>query len=222
MKGALRIVVFAGGLLPDPDAARRLVRSEDLLICADGGARHARTLGLAPHLIVGDLDSLNQADVEHFVSHRVAFKKYPKDKDQTDLELALSHALERDPEAIIIIGALGARLDHTLGNIALLADSRLVGRDCCLDDGVERVMLCRDRVPISGTPGDLVSLIPWGGPASAVHTTGLKWPLGGEVLLAERSRGISNVLLHETAKVRVEGGWLLVVHRRLSPGAGAG
>jgi thiamine pyrophosphokinase len=220
--GILRILVFAGGLLPDVDAARSLVRSEDLLICADGGARHVRTLGLVPRLIVGDLDSLNQADVEHFVSQGVPFKKYPQAKDQTDLELALSHALERDPAAIVILGALGDRLDHTLGNIALLADSRLVGRDCCLDDGVERVMLCRDRVIISGTPGDLVSLIPWGGPASEVRTAGLKWPLHGEVLLADRSRGISNVLLHQTAEVRLASGSLLVVHRRLGLSAGAG
>jgi thiamine pyrophosphokinase len=128
--------------------------------------------------------------------------------------LALSYALERDPPAILILGGLGARLDHTLGNLGLLLDERLAGRECCLDDGVERVTLCRDQVDVRGTPGDTLSLVPWGGPARNVRTTGLRWPLNDETLLPERSRGISNVMLETTARIEVATGLLLVVQRR--------
>ena len=213
---ATRILIFANGELPDLDAARRLIRPDDFVICADGGTRHARALGLEPAMLVGDLDSLEPVQAGRPLARGVDLRQYPADKDETDLELALKHALEREPSSIVIVGGLGARIDHTLGNIGLLLDPRLVGRETCLDDGVERVLLCRDQVFIQGVPGDLVSLIPWGGPVAGARTHGLRWPLKGETLLAERARGISNEMLERTAGIQVESGLLLVVHRRVA------
>jgi len=211
---ALRILIFANGALPSLDAARSLVRSGDVVICADGGARHARALGLTPDALIGDLDSLESLERARLLAGNVEVRQHPHDKDETDLELALNYALERDPASIVIVGALGARVDHTLGNISLLSDTRLAGCDCCLDDGIERVVLCRDRAEIKGAPGDLVSFVPWGGPASVVHTAGLRWPLSGETLIPERSRGISNEMVSDTALVQIESGQVLIVHRR--------
>jgi thiamine pyrophosphokinase len=213
--GRLRILIFANGDLPDLEAARRLLAPDDLIICADGGSRHALALGLRPDALVGDLDSIGEAELAGAVGSNTAVIRHERDKDDTDLELALNHALEQDPAFIIIVGALGGRLDHTLGNIALLADPRLIRRRCSLDDGLERVVLCRARTEINGAPGDLVSLVPWGGPAEGVRTDGLRWALRGETLLPERSRGISNEMLGESARVFVEYGSVLVIHRRL-------
>ena len=213
---APRILILANGILPDLEAARRLIQPRDLIICADGGARHAVALGLTPDTLIGDLDSLEDVERAGMLAAHVEVRQYPQDKDQTDLELALNCALEHESAAIVVVGALGARLDHTLGNISLLADARLAGRNCCLDDGIERVLLCRDHVEIRGAPADLVSLIPWDGPAAGVLTEGLRWPLNGETLLPERSRGISNEMLSDTAHVRIRTGILLVVHRRVT------
>ena len=141
-------------------------------------------------------------------------KPYAHDKDQTDLELALEHALALSPGAILIVGALGRRLDHTLGNLSLLTDPRLDRIDCRLDDGVEEACFCRGGCEIRGAPGDLVSLIPWGMPVTGVHTQGLRWPLVGGVLRPDKTLGISNEMLGESATVRLEAGPLLVVHRR--------
>lgn len=213
--GRLRILIFANGELPDLEAARRLLAPDDFIICADGGSRHALALGLTPDALIGDLDSIGEAELAGAVGSNTAVIRHERDKDDTDLELALNHALEQDPAFIIIVGALGGRLDHTLGNIALLADPRLIRRRCSLDDGLERVVLCRARTEINGAPGDLVSLVPWGGPAEGVRTDGLRWALRGETLLPERSRGISNEMLGESARVFVEYGSVLVIHRRL-------
>ena len=53
-----RAVIFANGILPDPQAARGLLREGDLWIAADGGSRHALAFGRAPDVVIGDLDSL--------------------------------------------------------------------------------------------------------------------------------------------------------------------
>lgn len=210
-----RILILANGELPDPQAALKLHTPDDLVICVDGGYRHALALGITPDALIGDLDSIKDSDLSRIDGEKTSVIRHQRDKDQTDLELALNYALERDPAFIVIVGALGGRLDHTLGNIALLADPRLIRRRCSLDDGVERVVLCRARTELNGAPGDLVSLLPWGGPAEGVRTDGLRWALRGETLLPERSRGVSNEMLGDTARVFVEYGSVLVIHRRL-------
>lgn len=209
-----RLIIFANGILPSADAARTLLQPGDRIVCADAGARHARRLGLLPDLVVGDLDSLEADDRDWLDANGVKVIEYPHDKDQTDLELAIEHSLPQDPELIIIVAALGARLDHTLGNIALLASENLRDRACSLDDGLEQVLLCRQRTEVHGAHGDLVSLLPWGVRATGVRTSGLKWPLRGDTLLPERSRGISNEMTDEIAEVNIESGPLLIVHRR--------
>lgn len=217
-----RLIIFANGELPEPDAAHALLQPGDRILCADAGVRHARRLRLLPELVVGDLDSVESHDRDWLVANGIRVIQYPHDKDQTDLELALQHGLAEDPDQIIILAALGGRLDHTLGNIALLADERLLDRKCALDDGVEQVFLCRRQSEIHGSPGDLVSLLPWGVTATGVGTSGLKWPLHGDVLLPEKSRGISNQMTADFAEVSIESGLLLIVHRRRLPGASAG
>jgi thiamine pyrophosphokinase len=144
----------------------------------------------------------------------VAVELFPRDKNETDLELAISHAIERKPEQILIVAALGGRLDQTLANIALLADPRLAGFDVRLDDGVEEIFLCRDQARVRGESGDLVSLIPWQGAVSNVQTQNLKWSLHRETLYPDKTRGVSNEMLGDSASVSIGSGLLLIVHRR--------
>jgi thiamine pyrophosphokinase len=209
-----RVVIFANGSLPDPGRVQALLRPDDILIGADGGTHHLLGLGLRPHAVVGDLDSLPPSLVETLQAQGTAIYRYPRDKDETDLELALRHALAYRPQAIRIVGALGLRLDQTLANVALLAAPWLEGIDVRLDDGVEEVLLVRSEATIEGMPGETVSLIPWGMPVEGVTTEGLRWPLREETLYPDRTRGISNELTGPQAHVCIRSGLLIVVHRR--------
>jgi len=209
-----RILIFANGVLPDPQKARSLVKPDDFIICADGGTRYALGLGLDPGVVIGDFDSLGPEESEKAERAGAQIIRYPHDKNETDLELALYHALELKPSSIIILAALGNRLDQTLGNVALLSDSRLDELDVRLDDGVEEAFFCRSKSELHGMAGDTVSLIPWGGRVKGVRTEGLKWPLNNETLHPERTRGISNELLGNSAIVNLSSGLLLIVHRR--------
>jgi thiamine pyrophosphokinase len=208
-----RVLIFVNGQLPDLEAARKLVRPQDVLIAADGGLYHILDLGLHPHSIVGDLDSIS-LDLEPLIAKGVQVIRFPGDKDETDLELTLTHALTLNPDQIVIVAGLGGRLDQTLGNIGLLDDARLASLDARLDDGLEEVFLCRDRVQVHGRSGDTVSLVPWQGEVHGVHTDGLRWPLQKETLYPYKTRGISNEMLGNEASVEIGSGLLLVIHRR--------
>jgi thiamine pyrophosphokinase len=217
-----RIIIFANGELPDPNQARRLLHVDDFIICADGGTRHALALDLHPNLVIGDMDSLEKGQLENLQKSGVSIELYPRDKNETDLELAINRAIELHSTQIVIIAALGGRLDQTLANITLLADSRLStlrpgsgqAFDIRLDDGVEEIFICRDQVQIHGKSGDLVSLIPWQGAVSEVQTINLKWALHKETLYPDKTRGISNEMIDDIASISIGSGLLLIVHRR--------
>lgn len=210
-----RILIFANGVLPDVEAARELLLEGDVILAADGGTRHVLALGRMPDAVIGDLDSISNEDRLRMEKAGVEILEYPQDKNETDLELAIEHALSKNPARIIILAALGRRIDQALGNLSLLGDPRLRSLDVRLDDGVEEILLCRDQAWVKGRSGDLVSLIPWGGEVKGIFTKNLRWPLNGESLYPHGTRGISNELLGEEASIRIDFGSLLVVHRRM-------
>ena len=209
-----RALIFVNGELPDPGATRGIIQQEDVLIAADGGARHALKLGVIPTVIIGDLDSLSEAEVRVFNEMGVHILRYPPNKDETDLELALQHAIKSAYQPIIIVAALGGRLDQTIGNLALLADAESIELDVRADDGLTEAFFITTKATVHGRVGDVVSLLPWGLPAEGVSTDGLVYPLTKETLLPYRTRGISNQMLADTAKITVKRGTLLCVHHR--------
>ena len=195
-----RCLIFANGTLPDPNSARQLIRPDDFILAADGGSRHARTLGLLPSIVIGDLDSITPEERRKMKDGGVELIEHPRDKNETDLELALNYAVEKGYREIVIVAALGGRLDQTLGNLALLANVQLATLNIRLDDGLESAFFCRDQAEVQGRRGDLVSLIPWGGEVRGVRTEGLRWPLSNETLSAHQTRGISNEMTGEIAQ----------------------
>jgi len=211
-----RIIIFANGDLPDLNKARALLREDDYILCADGGARHALAIGLTPNLVIGDMDSLEKDEWKKLEESNVPVELYPRDKNETDLELALDRAIELEPKEIIIVAALGGRLDQTLGNIAILNNRYLVTRNIRLDDGVEEIFFCQSQALVHGRSGDIVSLIPWGNPVHGIQTQGLRWSLNNETLHPEKTRGISNEMLGDVVNIEISSGALLIIHRRQS------
>jgi thiamine pyrophosphokinase len=171
-------------------------------------------MSLLPSLLIGDLDSISEADLQSLTGRSITILKYPREKDETDLELALGWAVDHGFRSIRVAGALGGRLDQMLGNLFLLTWDRLEGLDVRLDDGCEEVFLISRSAEVHGTAGDTISLIPLLGPATGITTEGLEYPLRGETLFPERTRGISNQMLNEQAIVSLESGCLLCIHTR--------
>jgi thiamine pyrophosphokinase len=204
-------MIFANGRLTDVQRARDLLRADDLIIAVDGGTRYAWEVGVEPQRVIGDLDSLTPAEQERLRSSGAEISSFPERKDETDLELALLSAASEGAESIVVLAALGGRLDQTIANLLLLALPELHGIDVRIVEGPQVAFLIRQEAPIEGLPGDTVSLIPLGGDAVGVITQGLEWRLDGDTLHFGPARGVSNVLTAEQASVRVRQGLLLCV-----------
>jgi len=207
----MRAVIFANGTFTDPRQARDLLRADDLLIAVDGGTRHAWEAGVDPQLVIGDLDSLSPQEQERLRSSGTKVSSFSPHKDSTDLELALLRAVSEGADEILVLAALGGRLDQTIANLLLLTLPELAGRDVRIVQGAQIAFVIRDEALIEGRPGDTVSLIPVGGDAAGVTARGLEWPLDDETLHFGPARGVSNVLKAEQAAVRVQQGLLLCV-----------
>lgn len=209
-----RCVIFVNGRLRSARALAGMLRPDDWLIAADGGLRHLRRLGLAPHLLIGDLDSVTAQDLAWAQANGAEVRRYPREKDETDLELALQAAVQTGCAAILLAAALGGRLDQTLGNLFLLLRPELAGLDLRLEDGREEVFLIRGQTELVGRRGDVVSLLPLNGPAEGVTTRALQYPLRAETLYPHGTRGISNVMEDSTATVSLRTGLLICIHTR--------
>ena len=202
MSGNSVVVVSGGGALSA--AAVAAVPAGARIVAADAGVDHARAAGLDVALAVGDFDSVSELG-------DVRAERHPADKDATDLELALEAALGLGPERIVVLSGAGPRLDHLLGELALLASPRLAGVEVDAVFDSTTVHVVRGERRLQGRVGELVSLIAMHGPATGVTTEGLGYPLGGETLEAGSSRGISNVFAEPEARISVESGVLLAV-----------
>ena len=206
-------LVFAGGD-PPPANAREGLGPVDLVIAADSGLHHALALGADVDLVVGDLDSADSQAVDAAVAAGASVVRHPAAKDATDLDLALRVARDEGCDRVVIVGGHGGRVDHFVANLLLLASPDLDDLDIEGRVGDARVFVVRTRCDLRGSPGDLCTLLPLGGPASGVRTERLRFPLDGETLEPGSTRGVSNVLLAADASVSIDAGTLLAI---LSP-----
>lgn len=209
----MRAVIFANGRLSHPEADRARLRPGDWILAADGGLHNARRLGATPAVVIGDLDSIDPRDVKALEASGVTLLRHPERKDETDLELALAHAVQQGVEEILVLGALGDRWDQTLANALLLASPLLEGTRAWLADGDQRMTLLRggQSLNLDAAPGTPLSLLPLGGDAQGVRTHGLEYPLHGDTLHFAATRGISNTLLGHSATIELTQGLLLVI-----------
>jgi len=203
---SLHAWVVAGGESPEPALLGELAPPQ-LVVAADSGADVALALGLRVDVVVGDFDSVTPAGAAAAPEQR----RFPTEKDATDLALALAEARDRGAESLSVVGGSGGRLDHLLANVAVLAGDELASVRVDALMGSARLWVVRRRETIRGSVGGLLTTLAHGGPATGVRTTGLRWALAGETLEAGSSRGVSNVFAAPEATVSLESGVILAI-----------
>jgi thiamine pyrophosphokinase len=211
--GIGRVLVISGG--PAPDAALvGPLPSAALVIAADSGLDHAAALGLSVDVLVGDLDSASAAAVRAAEAAGVRVERHATDKEATDLELALEHALRLGARrATVVSGGGGERLDHHLAELVLLASARFAALHIDARIGAARAFAVHagEPVTLSGEPGAILTLLALGGPARGITTEGLRWPLRSETLAPGSTRGVSNEIVSGPVGLAISGGSLLAV-----------
>jgi thiamine pyrophosphokinase len=218
-----RALIVADGRIDDAQLRREAAVPDTFIIGADGGAGRAHDAQVRVDLVVGDLDSIAPGTLASLAAAGTRVERADRDKDESDTELALLAALEHGHRPIVILGALGgARLDHELANLLLLAHPRLDGCDVSIVDGPTTVRRMGTvdgpgLIDLEGAAGDLVTLLPIAGPVEGVTTHDLRYPLRAEPLSPGPARGLSNELLGAHASVTTVRGRLLVIHTRRAP-----
>lgn len=217
-----RGVIIAGGNIEE-DFALRFLREEpyEILIAADKGLLFLRDHGIRPTHIVGDFDSVteetNSLLREYARDEAVTIRKFQPEKDWTDTEIAATLAVELGCGQIDILGGTaGHRVDHLMGNLQLLALILELGAEGRLLDSRNCIYM-RDRdftLKRENQWGTYVSLFAYGGDVTGLTLTGMKYPLDGFTLGTVGTRGVSNEILEETARIRFESGRLLVMETR--------
>lgn len=215
-----RALVVADGDVDPAQLRHEAALPGTLVIGADGGAARAHEAGVRVDLVVGDLDSIEPSLLASLEASGAEVRRSVPDKDESDTELALLAALEQGASPIVVLGALGgARVDHALANVLLLAHPRLDGTDVAILDGRTHIRRIGTDTgpgvaPLTGARGDLVTLLALTGPVEGVTTHDLRYPLHAETLTPGPARGLSNELLGPTASVTTVRGQLLVIHAR--------
>lgn len=204
-----RCVIVGGADINNYEYIRSTLRQNDYVIFCDSGLKHLEALQVQPGLIVGDFDSY---DNPHLTVETIVL---PCEKDDTDTVYAVKEAVKRGFDDFLLIGVVGARLDHTLGNVSILLylDS-LEKRGCIIDDYSEMEIVSEKPVSVTNDYS-FFSLLNITGCAKGITITGAKYPLTDAEISCEYQYGVSNeVLPGETAVVSVKCGKLLLIKDR--------
>lgn len=206
-------LVLLNGDLGDTSHVKHLVSDTTLILAADGGANLANKLGVIPHVIIGDFDSIDDEVFHRFQyhNHSIELQKFPADKDETDSELALNYLLKTGVKHVIVSGFQGSRIDHMLGNLFLLRKFYAKFDDLRIIEGNQEIYLIADQATIHGSKGDTISFMPIAGEVVVKASSGLAYDLSKYVISQIENPGISNVMTHSMATIDITEGQLLVI-----------
>lgn len=201
-----RCVIIGGAGIGRYNRIRTYLREDDFFICCDSGLKHQKGLRITPNLIVGDFDSYENPhlDIETIV--------LPCEKDDTDTAFAVKEALKQGFQDFLLVGMIGGRLDHTLGNVSLMLMLDTQGKNVKVLDDCSEMEIVSDKPVHIEDRYPYFSLLNISGLAQGITIRNAKFPLTDAEITSEYQYGISNeVLPGMTAEVSVKNGRLLLL-----------
>jgi thiamine pyrophosphokinase len=206
------VLILANGVWGSASRLTEALDRVDHVVATDGAWAKAVDAGIPVDRVVGDLDSLTPTEQAALLASQTEAEIHDPDKDFTDLELAVDGALARGARGLVIFGAFGGRIDHTLANVLMLEKALDHGAAVEFIAGDETAWLVRGEFALpNGRPGDRISLIPLTRGA-VIRTEGLRYHLNDEPLVRASAHGISNAIETPPVSIAVRSGTLLVVH----------
>lgn len=203
-----RCVIVAASPQTDSDFIKSKIREDDFVICADGGADKLISTEIVPDRIIGDMDSTKSSGYFNNTKTTVL----PVRKDDTDTMYCVKTALEMGYKDFLILGATGARLDHTLANLSVLLYLRDNGAQGVITDRWGYTLLLKNGDNFfEGRNGAAVSIMPFASESVTLSYDGLMYPLENTVVSAEYPYTISNVITSDLARVTLHSGTALVI-----------
>ena len=205
-----RCVIVVGADINNYEYIKSCLYSDDFIVFCDSGLKHLESLQVKPGLIVGDFDSHDnpQLDVETIV--------LPCEKDDTDTVFAVKEALKRGFDDFLLIGVVGARLDHSLGNVSILLYLDSLGKKGKIIDDYSEMEIVSNKPAYIEDSYPFFSLLNITGIAKGITIENAKYPLDNAEIACEYQYGVSNeVTPGTTARVTVKEGKLLLIKDRV-------
>lgn len=206
----MTVLIVTGGDAPQEELIRYYLDTARYIIGVDGTAGLFYRLHIYPDLLIGDFDTADPVCVNELEKSGVKVVRLKAEKNETDTEAAIDYAVSSGAEEIIILGALGSRLDHTIANIMMLVRADMSGVKARIIDKTSELYVSNNTIYIKGSPGETLSILPLTSEVT-VNASGLQYPLDSLKLCWGSSRGVSNVMMSETAEIKISGGYALII-----------
>ncbi len=201
-----RCVIVSGASIGNYERIKEYLKKDDFNIFCDCGLRHQEKLGIDAHLIVGDFDSHERPDVE---TETIVL---PCEKDDTDTVFAVKEGVKRGFDDFLIVGAVGERFDHTLGNLYILVMLEAMEKKATMIDDYSEIEVVSSRPKTVEDKYLYFSLLNITGEAKGITIKGAKYPLDDAEIKCTYQYGISNeVIKGSQAEVSVKNGKLLLI-----------
>lgn len=203
------VALIANGAMHNFTLMAAVIKTYEWVVAVDGGLRRCKQMGIRPNLIIGDFDSAASGLLAQYAD--VPTERYPIEKNETDLELAITAANNAGADRIGIFGALEKRTDHALYNLHLMTR---FPHKIVIETAIESIFTLTNNNEIKCSPGQLISLIPFGTIAKGVSTKGLKWDLN-DTVLDKNCASISNMCLSNSILINIREGELICCLARI-------
>jgi thiamine pyrophosphokinase len=204
-----RCAIFLNGVIEDYDYIFTRLESNDFIIGVDGGIKHIEKLNLSPDLILGDFDSSTLSEALKYED--AIIKKYKKDKDYTDGEIAINYVIGEKYKDVLIFGALGNRIDHTLSNINMLEklnNSEVAGT---IIEKNNEISYLDKIIELKSNGFKYFSIVSITNKISGLSIENAKYELKNETIIRTESKGISNEFLNKNVLITLDEGKALVI-----------
>lgn len=182
----------------------------EYVICADGGLEKVKGLGLMPDLILGDFDSVSASVLERYKSLNIETVTFPPEKDYTDMELAITHAVKKGFKDIVLVGASGTRLDHTVANMLLIEKYHKIGINIVILDNNNLIQMVTNNMTIPFRKNHFVSIMPLSESIEGLTLEGFEYPLNNINVERGSTLCISNEISENMGVIRLDKGSAIV------------
>lgn len=207
----MKIALFGSGDMLNKEIVKNMIKDADYTICADGGVKHLLQCDLVPDMVVGDLDSINEKNLKIINDNNVKIQKFPTDKDYTDMELAVEHAIELGAKDIVLGGVIGTRMDHSMGNIMMLSSISNKGVKATIFDNHNEITILKDEKRKFEKTHEYISILPLTNDGAIVSSQGLKYEVNNREFRYAALLGVSNEIVKDTCMITVHKGMCAIL-----------
>ena len=201
-------IIIANGDQPSKQNINYLLKNGvETIIAADGGANSCFKLGIVPHYIIGDFDSINPKVLSYYKGKSVLIKQ--SRQNDTDVEKALKYVIKKKFETVYLLGGTGDRLDHSICNLGIVIKFFLKIRIIIIH-GKTVLFPYADNVKLKSTPNETVSLYAFNS-NTRITSSGLKYPLRDVSLPFGEKESTSNIVLLDNFELKISGGIVFVI-----------